>query len=223
MGVMAIAEGVAKMPQFAAGFAHYKGNFAVPALMLAAFPSWFVGVAFAAIAIGAAGAGFHHVDRDRQHLHARHLQGLFAAGRHRPAGIPDGEAHLATRQGSERSCSSWCCRQRRPSSSSCLGGIWIIQTLPAVMLGLTRMRLRPGALLIGWALGMAIGTAMAASTAFKSAIFPLHLVGGFVAPGYAALYALIVNLVVSLLLSALLNALRKPSAAMLDPAARFEF
>ena len=28
-------------------------NFAVPALFLASFPSWFVGVAFAAIAIGA--------------------------------------------------------------------------------------------------------------------------------------------------------------------------
>ena len=34
-------------------FKQYGPNFAVPALILAMFPSWFVGVAFAAIAIGA--------------------------------------------------------------------------------------------------------------------------------------------------------------------------
>jgi SSS family solute:Na+ symporter len=104
-----------------------------------------------------------------------------------------------------------------------LGGIWIIQTLPAVMLGLTRMRLRAGALLAGWAGGMAVGTAMAASTHFKSAIFTLHLPGVVAAPGYAALYALIVNLLVSLAVSTALNAVRSPSAARLDPASRFEF
>ena len=41
------------MPEFADGFKRYGNNFAVPALFLAIFPSWFVGVAFAAIAIGA--------------------------------------------------------------------------------------------------------------------------------------------------------------------------
>jgi hypothetical protein len=56
-----------------------------------------------------------------------------------------------------------------------LGAIWIIQTLPAVMLGLSRMRLCPGALLAGRACAMVVGTTMAASTQFKSAIVPLHL------------------------------------------------
>src|ERR1019366_6971631 len=53
VGFMAIAVGVQGMPQFAEGFRHYSNNFSVPALFLALFPSWFVGVAFAAIAIGA--------------------------------------------------------------------------------------------------------------------------------------------------------------------------
>ncbi len=53
LGYMAIAAGVDKDPAYAAGFAQYGANFAVPALFLASFPSWFVGVAFAAIAIGA--------------------------------------------------------------------------------------------------------------------------------------------------------------------------
>jgi solute:Na+ symporter, SSS family len=51
-GFMALASGVDKMPEFAAQFAQYKSNFAIPALILHSFPGWFAGVAFAAIAIG---------------------------------------------------------------------------------------------------------------------------------------------------------------------------
>src|SRR5665811_1217702 len=53
LGYMAIAAGVDKNPLHAAGFAQYGANFAVPALFLDMFPGWFVGIAFAAIAIGA--------------------------------------------------------------------------------------------------------------------------------------------------------------------------
>jgi SSS family solute:Na+ symporter len=53
LGFMAVAAGVQARPEFAAGFAQYRNSYAVPALFLASFPSWFVGVAFAAVAIGA--------------------------------------------------------------------------------------------------------------------------------------------------------------------------
>jgi SSS family solute:Na+ symporter len=53
VGFFAIAAGVASLPEFAAGFKEFGNNFAVPALLLHSFPSWFVGVAFAAIGIGA--------------------------------------------------------------------------------------------------------------------------------------------------------------------------
>jgi SSS family solute:Na+ symporter len=53
LGFFVIAAGVDKMPQFAAGFSQFKANFAAPAILLWAFPSWFVGIAFAAIGIGA--------------------------------------------------------------------------------------------------------------------------------------------------------------------------
>src|SRR5262245_41907135 len=52
-GFFALAAGVAHMPEFAQGFKEFGNNFAVPALFLYAFPSWFVGLAFAAIGIGA--------------------------------------------------------------------------------------------------------------------------------------------------------------------------
>ena len=53
IGFFAIAAGVATLPEFAAGFKQFGSNFAVPALLLHTFPSWFVGVAFAAVGIGA--------------------------------------------------------------------------------------------------------------------------------------------------------------------------
>ncbi len=42
-----------------------------------------------------------------------------------------------------------------------LGGIWIIQTLPAVMLGAYTRWFNSWALLIGWAVGTYAGTSMA--------------------------------------------------------------
>lgn len=86
-----------------------------------------------------------------------------------------------------------------------LGGIWIIQTLPSVILGLYTRALHRWALLVGWAAGMVTGTWMAASLHFKSTIFPLH-VGGHVFPVYAALYALLLNLAVTAVLSAVFHA-----------------
>src|ERR1700720_3499100 len=53
LGFFALAAGVKDLPEFAAGFKQFGNNFAVPALLLHGFPSWFVGIAFAAIGIGA--------------------------------------------------------------------------------------------------------------------------------------------------------------------------
>ena len=53
LGYTAVAAGVKGMPEYASGFASFGNNFAIPALFLHMFPSWFAGVAFAAIAIGA--------------------------------------------------------------------------------------------------------------------------------------------------------------------------
>ena len=217
LGFMAIAEGVEKAPQYAAGFAAYHGNFAVPALMLAAFPPWFAGVAFAAIAIGAL-VPASIMSIATANIFTRDIYRTFM----RPAATDAQEAGMAKLISLLVKLGALIFILALPAATAIqfqlLGGIWIIQTLPAVMLGLTRLRLRAGALLAGWACGMFVGSAMAASTHFKSAIFSLHLPGAFVAPGYAALYALIVNLAVSLVLSAGLNAVRAPVAPPLDPA-----
>ena len=82
-----------------------------------------------------------------------------------------------------------------------LGGVWIIQTLPAVVLGLYVRWLNRWALLGGWIVGMLVGTAMAVSQNFAS-IFPLS-VNGLVVPGYAAFWALLANLVMCVAVSVL--------------------
>lgn len=219
LGFMAIAYGVAKDPQFAAGFAQYKGNFAVPALILKAFPGWFVGIAFAAIAIGAL-VPASIMSIATANIFTRDIYKAFL----KPGATDLQESRMAKLISLIVKLGALAFILGLPATAAIqfqlLGGIWIIQTLPAVFCGLSRLRLRAGALLTGWACGMVIGTAMAASTSFKSAIFPLHM-GGFLAPGYAALYAVIVNLVVSFALSFLLNAVGQAGKA--NPAERFEF
>jgi solute:Na+ symporter, SSS family len=64
------------------------------------------------------------------------------------------------------------------------------------------------ALLIGWLVGMVLGTAMAVSQQFSS-VYPLH-VGGSILPAYAALYAFVANLMVAIVLTPILDAVRLP-------------
>jgi SSS family solute:Na+ symporter len=93
-----------------------------------------------------------------------------------------------------------------------LGGIWIIQTLPAIVIGLFTRWFHGRALFIGWAVGMATGTAMAAAQHFTSSIYPLQL-GSLTVPGYAAFYSLILNLAVSAIATLVLNAMGAPRPA----------
>ena len=87
-----------------------------------------------------------------------------------------------------------------------LGGVWIIQTLPALVIGLFSRWLHRWALVLGWAVGMASGTWMVAKLHFAGTVYPLHI-DGLVVPGYAALYALVINLVVAAVFTVVFNAL----------------
>jgi solute:Na+ symporter, SSS family len=57
------------------------------------------------------------------------------------------------------------------------GGVWILQTLPAVFLALFVRRLDRWAILAGWALGIAWGTAMLAETGFDDATHHFGILG----------------------------------------------
>jgi solute:Na+ symporter, SSS family len=90
-----------------------------------------------------------------------------------------------------------------------LGGIWIIQTLPAIVFGLYTRWLDHRALLLGWLAGIASGTWMAYTLQFKSTNFALHL-GGLAVPGYAAVYSLVLNIVVAVIVTQVVRVLHLP-------------
>ncbi|MGH8541225.1 MAG: sodium:solute symporter, partial [Stenotrophobium sp.] len=178
----------------------YGPNYAVPALFLRWFPPWFVGVAFAAIAIGAlvpaaimsiAAANLYTRNIYREYLR----RDCTPAQEARVAKL----ASLVVKLGALAFV--LLLPQKYAIQLQLLGGIWIIQTLPAIVIGLYTRRLHHGALIAGWGAGMSAGTWMAASQQFK-AIYPLHL-GGVTIAGYAALYALLLNLAVTVILSLL--------------------
>jgi len=202
VGFFAIAAGVGGLPQFAAGFKQFGNNFAVPALFLHSFPSWFVGVAFAAIGIGAlVPAAIMSIAA--ANLYTRNIHREFING----APTDRQEAQMAKWVSLIVKFGALAFIVFVPSKFAIylqlLGGIWIIQTLPAVMLGVYTRWFNEWALLIGWAAGIVAGTAM-----FVAAnLAPTYTlaVGNFTFPGYSALYAVIVNLVLSVVLTPLFN------------------
>jgi SSS family solute:Na+ symporter len=75
-----------------------------------------------------------------------------------------------------------------------LGAIWVLQTLPALLLGLLRVPPSRTALLAGWLAGMVSGTAMVASGQFSPTV-TVNL-GDVHLTVYAGLLGLVVNLTV---------------------------
>jgi SSS family solute:Na+ symporter len=211
LGFMAVAAGVASKPEYAASFARYGANFAVPALFLDQFPDWFVGVAFAAIAIGAlvpaaimSIAAANLVTRNLYRDLFHHT--LTGAAEARMAKI----VSIVIKLGAVTFIILM--PRQYAIELQLLGGVWIIQTLPAIVIGLFTPWFRGRALTLGWATGMVVGTGMVASLHFRTSTYPLTL-GSLTIPGYAAFYSLIVNFVVAAAATSLMNALRLPRPA----------
>jgi SSS family solute:Na+ symporter len=205
VGFFAIAAGVANLPQYAEGFKQFGTNFAVPALFLHMFPAWFVGIAFAAIGIGAlVPAAIMSIAA--ANLYTRNIHREFI------------NRNPTDRQ--EAQMAKWVSLIVKVGALvfilfvptqyaiqlQLLGGIWIIQTLPAVILGAYTRWFNDWALLIGWVVGIVAGTAMAVAVNLTPT-YPLAI-GGWTFPGYAAFYTVILNLVVAIVLTPVLNAMQ---------------
>ncbi|HET8655661.1 MAG TPA: sodium:solute symporter [Longimicrobiaceae bacterium] len=205
LGYMAFAAHVDTNPAYAPYFARYGPNFAVPALFLDQFPSWFVGVAFAAIAIGAL------VPAAIMSIAAASLftRNIYRDFFHRSLGGA-AEARAAKNTSLVLKIGALAFIVFLPTKYAIelqlLGGIWIIQTLPALVVGLFTRWFHGRALVAGWIVGMVAGTAMAAASHFQSSVYPLHL-GDLTMPGYAALYSVVLNFAVAIVGTLLLDLL----------------
>src|SRR5271163_2208585 len=204
LGFMALALGIDKAPEFAAFAKAYPRNFSVPALFISVFPSWFVGVAFAAIAIGAlVPAAIMSIAA--ANLWTRNIYREFI----NPTCTPAQEAQMAKVVSLVVKFGALVFIVAIPLQYAInlqlLGGVWIIQTLPAVIVGLYTRWFHERALLFGWLVGIVTGTSLAAMQGFT----PMTAVpiGGYVLPSYTALATLMLNFVVAIVLTPIFNAL----------------
>ena len=189
----------------AAGITAKDSSEVVPLLFLKMFPEWFAGFCLAAVAIGAlVPAAIMSIAA--ANLFTRNLLGEF-----RRAPLSDrAESTIAKLVSLLVKFGALAfvlkVEAKFAIELQLLGGVWMVQLFPSVVLGVFTRWLHPRALLAGWAAGMAWGTWMAAQLGLKSSVYPLHLFGQTYAM-YAAVPALLLNLAVSALGTLLLRTL----------------
>jgi SSS family solute:Na+ symporter len=183
----------------AAGVVTKDTSLAVPLLFLKMFPEWFAGFCLAAVAIGAlVPAAIMSIAASN--LFTRNLYGELLGRKM----LPHEESRMAKLVSLCVKFGALVFVLRLPATYAIemqlLGGIWIGQMFPAIVIGVFTRWLHPWALFWGWAAGMASGTWMAYALGLKSSVYPLHI-GGHVFAMYAAVPALLLNLAVSVALT----------------------
>ncbi|MGW2248789.1 monocarboxylate uptake permease MctP [Kitasatospora sp. NPDC001660] len=206
LGFLAVAAGVGK------GEKGYNAQLAIPQLFAALFPGWFTGVAFAAIGIGAL------VPAAVMSIGAANL---FTRNVYKELLKPDATPQQETRVAKLVSllvkfgalAFVLGTDKQVAINLQLLGGLWILQTLPAVAVGLFTRWFHRWALLAGWAVGMAYGTwqaygiATPATRHFGGSTALIPLIGQ---TGYLGLTALALNLLAAAVLTVLFRILRTP-------------
>lgn len=209
LGYMAIASGLKTT----------NARLIAPMLFRQMFPSWFAGVAYAAVCIGAlVPAAIMSIAA--ANLFTRNIYREFF----RPQASPREEAQVSKLASLVVKFGALAfvlgVNTQNAINLQLLGGIWILQTFPALALGLFTRWLHRWALLVGWAVGMIYGSYVAYGIAtptvkhFAGSIAKIPLIG---TTGYVGLTALVINLIVALVLSLLLRLL--PGSAGTDATA----
>ncbi|NYV75274.1 monocarboxylate uptake permease MctP [Streptomyces sp. UH6] len=202
LGFMAIAAGI----QVA------NGQLAIPQLFENMFPSWFAGVAFAAIGIGAlVPAAIMSIAA--ANLFTRNIYKDFL----KPDATPEQETKvskivsllvkvgaLVFVLGMDKTVAI---------NFQLLGGIWILQTFPALVGGLFTRWFHRWALIAGWAVGMIYGTYQAYLVSsptqkhFGGSSAEMPLIGEI---GYIGFTAIVLNVLVTVVLTFVLRAAKAP-------------
>lgn len=203
LGFMAIAAGV-KVD---------NGQLAIPQLFENVFPDWFTGVAFAAIGIGAL------VPAAIMSIAAANL---FTRNIYKDFLRPNATAAQETKVsklvsllvkvgalvfvlGMDKTVAI---------NFQLLGGIWILQTFPALVGGLFTRWFHRWALLAGWAVGMVYGTVAAYDVStpvqahFGGSNAPIPGIGQI---GYIGFTAIVLNVLVTVVLTVVLRAVKAPA------------
>jgi solute:Na+ symporter, SSS family len=187
----------------AAGLKPANSNFAVPDLFIKYFPSWFEGFAFAAIGVGALVPAA---------IMAIAAANLFTRNIYREYIRPN---YSDREESTVAKITSFLIKFGAllfilfiPPTDiinfQLLGGIIIIQTLPAVFLGLYTSWFHRGALIAGWAAGMIAGIWMFAVT-IPSTVYTFNI-GGQKFGVFEALSSVVLNLIVAIVFTLIFRA-----------------
>lgn len=209
-GYVALAAGV-KPTQFATV---YDPNGVIPALFIHSAPNWLGGVALAALSIGglvpaavmSISVGLIAVRNIAPLLRRRAPTAYEAATTAKVTSLTVKVLALAILLFVEQSGVL-----QFVINLQLMGGVWILQTFPAVLLGLYTRWLHRRALLAGWLVGMALGTWMALSQSKLSTSYPL-VIGGQTFVVYVGLAALLANLAASAVVTLAFAALARAGA-----------
>jgi SSS family solute:Na+ symporter len=194
---------------------------AVPQLFENEFPPWFAGVGFAAIAIGAlVPAAIMSIAA--ANLFTRNIYRAFI----KPDATPAEEAtvskvvSLVVKAGAL--VFVLALSKSFAINLQLLGGVWILQTFPAIVVGLYTRWFHRWAVLLGWAVGMAYGTWAAYGVASPTQAHfggPLVDFPGTSTKVYIAAIAFGLNLVVTIVATILLRLLKvDPGVDQTSPA-----
>jgi len=169
-------------------------NDAVPMLFKTLFPEWFAGFAFAAIAIGAL-VPAAVMSIGAANLFTRNVWKSYV----NPGITHAGEAAVAKITSLVVKVGALAFILFLPTQYALdlqlLGGLWILQTFPALVFGLFTRWFRAEALLLGWAVGIGWGT----WTAWSNGMKPLAslALGGANYTFFVGLGALLLNIAVA--------------------------
>jgi SSS family solute:Na+ symporter len=200
LGLIALLGYMARAtPAVNAGVAAGGGNvqLSVPLLFQHMFPAWFAGIGYSAIVIGAlVPAAIMSIAA--ANLFTRNIYKEFF----RPRATPAQETRVARLASLVMKVGAlgFALELNKTFSINLqlLGGIWILQTFPAVVISLYTRWFHRFALIIGWAVGMAYGTIQAYQTPgggqqhFGASTAPV-----FGHATYIAITAVLINLVVA--------------------------
>ncbi len=187
---------------YAAGIKVTSNNDVVPALFNAMFPSWFAGFAFSAIAIGAL-VPAAVMSIGAANLFTRNFWKPYV----NPNVSPQGEAKVAKMVSLVVKFGALIFIVFLPTSFALdlqlLGGLWILQTFPALVFGLFFGWFGANALLTGWAAGIVGGSLLV----YMDGVKPVHtfLIDGTPYTMYTGLIALAFNVVVAVVVQLVLG------------------
>jgi SSS family solute:Na+ symporter len=200
-------------PAVNAGVQAGGGNsqLSVPLLFEHMFPSWFAGIGYSAIVIGAlVPAAIMSIAA--ANLFTRSIYTEFF----NPTATPAQETRVARLASliMKVGALGFALELNKTFSINLqlLGGIWILQTFPAIVISLYKTWFHRFALITGWASGMVYGTIQAYRTpGGGQAHFGASTAPVFGHVTYIAITALVVNLVVAVVLTLIFHAIRLPN------------